>query len=237
MLPYIMETPIRYFYGICEQFETIPIAEPFNVLTNFAFVGVALALFRYARNHEDLKGFWVYDIYLLIFLVLSIGICSTIFHLFPNAQTELIDTIPIVAFINIFFISTVVRIAGCKPLETVICYIAYAGFTHILITHFPNALNDSIGYLSTMSALCVVAFYLNMKRRAAARSFLVAALLGVISLFFRSVDNAVCDLFPLGTHFLWHILNAMLIYILMKQLIRNVNRKARMLRAASEHFA
>jgi Ceramidase len=232
-----METPIVYFYGICEKFNTLPIAEPLNVLTNLAFIGVAISLFHYVRTYEDLKGFKIYDIYALIFLILCIGVCSSIFHLFPSQRNEIIDTIPIVLFINIFFVSTVVRIAKCKPLETVVCYMAYAGFTHILVTHFPNALNDSIGYLSTMTALCVVAFYLNVKRRAAARSFLVAALLGVISLFFRSIDNAVCEVFPLGTHFLWHILNATLIYILMQQLIRNVNRRARMLRAASEHFA
>lgn len=228
----------NFEYLICERNGGDGIwAEPLNALSNIAFIIVAMALLRYYRKHPDIKGFWLYDIHLLTFLVLCIGVCSTVFHMVPSAQTEVIDTIPIVLFINIFFVSTVIRITNCNWLETIVCYLAFAGFTHIVVTHFPNALNDSIGYLSTMAALCVIALYLNIKRRSSARAFLLAALLGVISLFFRAIDSGVCDVFPFGSHFMWHILNASLIYVVMLQLIRNVNRRARMLRAASEHFA
>lgn len=233
----VANPPILHYYGICERHSDGMWGEPFNAFTNLAFIGVALALFRYYRKNPDLHGFRVYDIHVLTFLIFCIGVCSTIFHMFPSKTTEIIDIVPIVLFINLFFISTVVRITRCKWMETLVCYIAFVGFTHMLVTHFPNALNDSIGYLSTMSALCVIAFYLNVKRRFTARAFLVAALLGVVSLFFRSIDNAVCDKIPFGTHFIWHMLNATLIYILMMQLIRNVNRRARMLREASAHFA
>jgi hypothetical protein len=32
-----------------------------------------------------------------------------------------------------------------------------------------------------------------------------------VSLVFRSIDQAVCPGFPLGTHFLWHVLNAVML--------------------------
>jgi threonine/homoserine/homoserine lactone efflux protein len=67
--------------------------------------------------------------------------------------------------------------------------------------------------------------------------FLIASLVGVVSLFMRSIDNAVCNVFPLGTHFMWHGFNSLLIYILMRQLIRNVNRRERMLREANIYLA
>jgi hypothetical protein len=149
----------------------------------------------------------------------------------------MLDMVAIVAFINVFFISTMVRIVRCGWFETAVCYMAFAGSTHILVNTFPNAMNDSIAYLSTMTTLILIALYLNLKRRNTARMFLVAAILGVVSLFFRAIDNAVCVEVPIGTHFLWHSLNATLIYILMMQLIRNVNRRARMLRDASQYFA
>jgi hypothetical protein len=41
-------------------------------------------------------------------------------------------------------------------------------------------------------------------------------------------------MFPFGSHFIWHTLNATLIYILLKQLIRNVNRVARLKRMAGD---
>ncbi len=231
------ETLLVHYYGICERTAGNFFAEPLNVLTNLGFFLVAARLYRYSHQHPDLKGFKIYDIHILTALIFCIGLGSTIFHMFPSAITEMIDIVPIVLFINIFFLSTMVRILKCKWIETIVCYIAFGGGTHILVTTFPNALNDSIGYLSSMTALIVIALYLNLKRRATARAFLVAAIIGVVSLFFRSIDNAVCDKIPFGTHFLWHSFNAVLLYILMIQLIRNVNRRARMLRAASLHFA
>jgi Ceramidase len=224
-------------FGVCERHSEGWFAEPLNLLTNAGFIGVAIALFCYYHRHSDLKGLKIYDIHALTFLIFCIGVSSSIFHMFPTPTTELIDMVSIILFINLFFLSTMVRIIKCKWMETLVCFVAFGGFTNILVTHFPNALNDSIAYLSTMTTLIVIALYLNLKRRATARMFLVAALIGVVSLFFRSIDKAVCEQIPFGTHFLWHSFNALLIYILMIQLIRNVNRRARMLRDANQYFA
>jgi hypothetical protein len=45
--------------------------------------------------------------------------------------------------------------------------------------------------------------------------FAAAATLAV-SLVFRSIDMAVCDAVPLGTHFLWHSLNGLALYLLLR---------------------
>jgi hypothetical protein len=37
-----------------------------------------------------------------------------------------------------------------------------------------------------------------------------------VSLFFRSIDNAICESVPLGTHFLWHLLNGLVLYLLLR---------------------
>ncbi len=228
---------LLHIYGLCERVAEGALAEPLNVITNFAFFATAALLWRECRANSDLRGLKIYDIKLLIALIFSIGLCSSIFHLHPTPLTELLDTLVIAIFIIFFFLSVMVRIVKCKIMETFVCFMAYAGFTHILVTQFPNAMNGSIAYLSTMTTLIFIALYLNLKRRATARAFLLAAIIGMISLFFRSIDNAVCDKIPIGTHFMWHMLNGLLIYIVMMQLIRNVNRRARMLREASLHFA
>jgi hypothetical protein len=231
-------TTINHFYGLCER-GTNPSfwGEPLNALTNLFFVYVAVAIYRYYRKHPDLSGYKIWDIHVLTFLTFFIAVGSFSFHTMPSILTELLDITPIVMFIIIFFWSALFRIAKCNLFQAIIGFLAFIGSTHILVTQFPNALNDSIGYLSSMIALIMIALHLNMKKRFSARMFLLAALIGVVSLFFRGVDNAVCDVIPFGTHFLWHSLNALLIYILMKQLIRNINRQARMLRHASVHFA
>jgi hypothetical protein len=36
-----------------------------------------------------------------------------------------------------------------------------------------------------------------------------------ISLAFRTADSALCPAFPLGIHFIWHVLNAVVLYLLL----------------------
>lgn len=224
------ETPLVHFYGVCERANESFWAEPINAFTNLAFIYASIRIYHYYRDHTDLRGKWVWDIHILTALLFMIGCASLLFHTLPNRYTEIGDVIFIVAFIVIYFNSAVHRVTGCNWFETIICFMAFAGVSHIIVSQFPHAINDSIGYLSSMAALSVIAFYLNMKQRPSARHFLNASLVGVISLFFRGVDNAVCDMIPIGTHFMWHLLNALLCYLLMIQLIRNVNRRARLAR-------
>ena len=221
---------LAHAFGLCERAAHGPLEEPLNMLSNMLFFVVAIAILRYYRTHPDLKGKWIWDLHVLTILIVVIGVGSSVFHAYPSPLSELFDIIPIVAFILLFFTSIIVRIGKTNAFQTIICLMAFASTTHFFVTQFPNALNDSIGYLSSMGALVMIAIYLNMKRRPSSQQFLLAALLGVVSLFFRSVDNGVCETIPFGTHFLWHSLNAALIYVVMKQLVRNVNREARLAR-------
>jgi hypothetical protein len=45
---------------------------------------------------------------------------------------------------------------------------------------------------------------------------LMGAMIFMVSLALRIVDLDICDAFPLGTHFLWHVLNAVLLYLLLR---------------------
>ncbi len=41
-----------------------------------------------------------------------------------------------------------------------------------------------------------------------ARGLALGAGILIVSLTFRTLDRPLCDALPLGTHFLWHIVNA-----------------------------
>jgi hypothetical protein len=231
----MIEHSISHFFGVCERAgSSVWYAEPLNVLSNFGFLIVATLIYRYYHRHEDLEKRWIWDIHALTFLVYIIGLNSIIFHMFPSQLTELMDTIPIVMFILIYFTSILFRIGKVTPFQGVICIVAFLGFSHMLVGQFPRALNDSIGYLSSMVALAAIAMHLHLKARPSSSHFMMAAMIGIMSLFARSVDSAVCEMFPLGSHFVWHSLNATLIYILLKQIVRNVNRMERLKRMAGD---
>jgi hypothetical protein len=231
------ESLVAQWYGICERNSPHWLAEPLNVLSSFAFMFVAVWIYRYYHRHEDLERKWIWDIHALTFLCFIIGFNSVLFHAFPSPTTELLDTLTIVMFIVIYFWSVLFRIGRCNPFQATVCFVAFVGFSHILVAQFPNALNDSIGYLSSMLALIVIAVYLHLKARPSSQHFMLAAIVGVCSLFCRAIDRAVCPMLPIGSHFLWHTLNATLLYILLKQIIRNVNREARLKRMAGDSSA
>jgi len=228
---------LTHWYGICERSGLGPFAEPLNVISSLAFIFVAVKIYRFYHRHEDLERKWLWDIHALTALTFIIGINSIIFHSFPSQLTELLDTIPIVMFINLYFWSVLFRIGRCTIYQAAICFTAFTGFSYFLVHQFPQALNDSIGYLSSMVALIMIAVHLHLKARPSSQHFMLAAITGVCSLFCRAIDHAICPIIPTGTHFIWHILNATLLYILMKQIIRNVNREARLKRMAGDSSA
>jgi hypothetical protein len=48
-----------------------------------------------------------------------------------------------------------------------------------------------------------------------------AAMHFTLSLTWRTIDVAACETFPPGTHFLWHLLNAAVLYVLLRTAIAN----------------
>ncbi|WP_043539848.1 ceramidase domain-containing protein [Salinarimonas rosea] len=54
----------------------------------------------------------------------------------------------------------------------------------------------------------------------AGTALLLAAATFALSLVFRSIDVAVCGWLPLGTHFLWHGLNAVVLFLCVRAAIR-----------------
>jgi hypothetical protein len=49
-----------------------------------------------------------------------------------------------------------------------------------------------------------------------AQALLLASAVFAISLTFRSIDRLACELVPTGTHFLWHLCNATVLFVLMR---------------------
>jgi hypothetical protein len=75
-------------------------------------------------------------------------------------------------------------------------------------------LNGSGNYLPVLAALIAVGWLIRNNRQR--RLALAAAGVFAVSLIFRTIDHAVCTAFPLGTHFLWHVLNALVLYLLLR---------------------
>ena len=87
-------------------------------------------------------------------------------------------------------------------------------------------LNGSFGYIPAALAMPAVGLICRTgHEREAGDALLRAAGIFALSLFFRSIDNAICPTVPVGTHFLWHGLNALVLGILMIAAIVHPFRK------------
>jgi Ceramidase len=226
----------EHVFLYCERgTSTELLAEPLNALSNGAFllaglVGLQLVLWRPKEERTA-------DHFLLPVLVLFIGLGSLSFHLYADQGTALADVVPIAVFMLVYLGFALNRFLGVPPGVTVLLVI---GFTAIMalvsqvqcsenaIGFFaPEAqgvkpcLNGSVFYLPALGAMIVIGLLLHERGHKAAPWVLWAAAIFAVSLALRSVDLSLCDKVlidgrKVGTHFAWHVLNALALFLLLR---------------------
>lgn len=217
----------------CERTSDAFWAEPVNALSNLSFILASLwGAIEARRRALPQPVLW-----LLIALAAVIGIGSFLFHTFANHWSELADTLPIWTFVAIYVLTSMRWIGGMKPGRVgIIALIAIGIVVAILATgegdstaaapSAPDSLNGSGQYFPAVLAL--VAFsLLTWWRKHPYRHWVWAATLAfLISLTFRTLDRDICATFPLGTHFIWHLMNGAMIAALLQLLIRVMGNAA-----------
>jgi hypothetical protein len=210
------------------------LAEPLNAVSNGAFLLAALvALWLLLRRpREDRSA----DHALLIALVFLVGLGSLAFHLLADKGSLLADVIPINLFMLVYLGFALNRFLRVPPGWTVLLLIGFVAVNYVTgqlkcwdggigfpgpgVTGASECMNGSLGYLPALAAMAVIGGLLYERRHPAAPYILWAALIFAVSVTFRSIDMAVCDdtLFDgrkLGTHFVWHLLNGLTLFLLL----------------------
>ncbi len=198
----------------CERQSPAFWAEPANALSNFAFIIAAAAGFLLWRR----RGGADYPALTLIIVTASVGIGSFIFHTIATRGAMLLDVVPIAIFIYGYFLLALRRYFGLSATLATAITLAFAALSSFATR--TDALNGSVGYLPALGAQSIFAALLwSRGQRETARALAAAAILFTISLFFRTIDRAICPAFPLGAHVLWHLLNACVLWLLLRAAI------------------
>jgi hypothetical protein len=204
----------------CERQSPAFWAEPANAVSNFAFIIAAAAGFLLWRR----RGGADYPALALIIVTASVGVGSFIFHTVATRGAMLLDVIPIAIFIYGYFLLALRRYFRLPMAPAAAMTLAFAAGSSFAGTI--EALNGSVGYLPALAALSIFAALLWSRGQSeTARALAAAALLFAISLVFRTIDRAVCPMFPLGAHFVWHLLNACVLWLLLRAAIRAAPRR------------
>ena len=198
----------------CEQAIALTSFEPLNAWSNLGFIGAAIAGHRYA-HHDRLAAPAVRA--LLVGLAVAIGLGSFAWHATHQTWAELADVLPILGFVLVFLFHGTCGLLGYSRgmAGGICCAMLFA----IIVcgARWPHAMNGSLAYLPVLLGLGSLAYL--MPHAVLRRELATATALFALSLIFRSVDREVCRWLPLGTHWLWHVLNSCVIFLVIKMVV------------------
>lgn len=191
--------------GYCERLGPGLWAEPLNAVTNLAFLIAALLAWRRAHGLPPAR--------LLAILLALIGFGSGLFHILATRWASALDVLSILAFVLVYvYLATRDFFAAPKwmPLLALPATVAALplAVTALIFAGIPAA---AAGYLPI--AFLILAYAAALRRAApvTARNLAIGAALLILSITFRALDHPLCAALPMGTHFLWHILNAIML--------------------------
>ena len=196
----------RHIDGYCERLDPGFWAEPVNALTNAAFLIAALIMAYRLRDAALPLA------YVLTVLLALIGIGSFLFHTFATPWAAVLDVVPIILFALLYLYVASRAFLCLSPLWSALTLPAFLGFTALTLPLFSKLplYGASASYLSLPLVILLYAFLLRANPPLSRGLALGAGLL-LVSLTFRSLDMPACEALHVGTHFGWHIVNAIML--------------------------
>ncbi|WP_428688102.1 ceramidase domain-containing protein [Roseibium sp.] len=190
-------------------------SEPLNAVTNAAFLAAALAAFVLWRRRTpgDLPAL------ALIAIVLATGIGSFLFHTFATNWASLADVIPIALFIHVYLFLALMRYLELSWWTALGIVILFFAVTPFVVRILAPLFGSSAGYAPALVALYTVGALFFARDRRLGAPVLAAGAVFTVSLGFRTLDVPLCAQLTTGTHFLWHILNSIVLFLLLRVLI------------------
>jgi len=202
----------------CENFKDLSFtSQPVNTATNIAFLIAGILLINFYLKTKK-KSKWIST---LIILVFFIGIGSTIWHYSGTKIGKLLDVGPISLFMFVsiyYFLKKIVKMSGLKIIVSLIIFGMLSLLSLLIVKEEP--FKSSAGYLPALLVLALLTYYAVKKVNLISKELFYAFITFLLAIIFRSTDFLVCNNFLIGTHFLWHILNGIFVYLLVKALIK-----------------
>lgn len=192
----------RAIDAYCERTDPSYWSEPVNAVTNAAFILAALIMWRRSAGL-----FWGRVLAAILF---AIGIGSYLFHTHATPWAAMLDVLPIMGFTLVYIFLANRDFWGMSPWLAALGSAAYVPYTALLTPIFEAMPFFTISSFYWPLPVLILAYAFLLRRRApvTARNLAIGAAILCVSLTARSLDEPFCAAIPLGTHFLWHILNA-----------------------------
>ncbi len=195
----------------CERTAAGLVAEPLNAISNAAFLVAGAWGFGHARQAEE------QDVAALVLagLVITIGIGSLLFHTFADRWSAIADVLPISLFIYGYLglvLHRFFRFGAATTLAALALFLVLSLVAERLLSPM---IAGSAAYVPALLALLSIGALLKWTDHGAWRALVGGGCVFLVSLTFRTLDEPLCGVWPAGTHFVWHLLNAATLAILL----------------------
>lgn len=197
----------------CEYSEGFFTTQPLNTLSSAAFPVAAYFLCRMFRPAHPSRR----RICPMAALCVLIGIGSVLWHTYQRPWALAADIAPIFTFLFVFQYTFLKKFTGWTRRRIVADMLGLAAAMGLASL----AMNDL--FLQKSNAFVPVAFWLIYAGIKAAQRFprqarlcFIAAAVFILAVIMRILDMPLCGAWPSGTHFLWHTLSAVTLYLAMR---------------------
>ncbi|MEX6506336.1 ceramidase domain-containing protein [Jiella sp. M17.18] len=195
----------------CERTSAAFWAEPLDAVSNIAFLlAAAHGLWRWNHGRrEDPALLW------LALLVGVLGIGSFLFHTVATRWASLADVLPIAVFIYAYFALALSRFIGLGFAGTLLGTLTFLAASFLAAPPLQRVVGSSAGYVPALLAMLGIGGLMSLRSAGSGITVFAAGLVFAVSLGFRMIDLPLCEAWPDGTHFVWHILNALTLSLLL----------------------
>ena len=189
----------------CERLEPGIWAEPLNAVTNLAFL-IAAVVMWWRSGGRGLAG-------LMCLSLAGIGVASGLWHTLARGWAGAADGLSILVFVMIYLFAANRRFLALGPWTSAgltVAALPVLGLSAAGLAQVPG-LHDAAPYLPVAMLILAYGAGLVRRRPGVARGLAAGGGVLLFSIAARAADAPLCGVFPVGTHFLWHVLNAVLL--------------------------
>ena len=200
----------------CERLDVDIWAEPINAVTNIAFILAAIIMWLRCKNLVEGK--------ILSFLLFSIGCGSFLFHTYAQTWAALLDVTAILIFILTYIFVANRRFLVWSKMVSLIGVILFFPYQLLLVSILSNIqfFGSSVQYIPVAILIFIYSGLLRKSEPNLSRGLFIGAAILCFSIISRAADEPLCSILSVGTHFVWHILNAIMLSWMIEILRRHM---------------
>jgi hypothetical protein len=204
----------------CERTEPGWFAEPLNTVTGLAYF---VASWQAWKQLERARWRQQWDLHLLAGLIALVGFSSILWHASGIPWLFWLDVAAVVAFAAAYWSVFLFRVARFGMIGLSVAWLLTGVGVVLFYFLLPGAMaGTTLGYLPMLVILfAALVLAVRVDRRLARDLVLSAAVFG-LALIVRALDPVLCGWAIVGTHWLWHLLTAGLLFVLVDGMLRHV---------------